>query len=354
MLKTLSDGISLRSSKYINIKNSSFRYMGHSALFIIESDYVNTDNLTIDVLSNSGIRFFGGTDFNITNNHIFCTTNGGNYAIQISNNYSGGKAMENVLIENNIIRHTAYAGIAIYTSTVEDKIENVTIKNNILYQTGSVVSNMQIFTEKEPNSYIQEGGGIDVQHAISLNINHNTIFNNQGSGIRIDNRFYIPDGTDADWENLIALDRLTNKTATITNNVIVGNAVSGYEEYKNSKAYGIEKRVAKYCGDSGDEVCPGTAITTANNIISDNDSGAVSPNIVLSDSDKRDFSGFINAQKFPYDIREISYHYDDEVNYDFGIKGENNPQIGAPAYMIQRAKDTYGEYRSYFMPVPDW
>ena len=354
MLNTLSDGISTKNCTNLKVTNSTFRFMGHSALFIVETWGVTTDNLTIDVLSNSGIRLFGGSDFNITNNHIFCSTNGGNYAIQISNNYSDGTPMDNVLIENNIIRHTAYAGIAIYTSTVDDIIKGVTIQNNIIYGTSSVVPNRPQFIEKEPDSRIHEGGGIDIQHAKELNINHNTIFNNQGSGIRLDNRFYIPDGTDEDWNNLIALDKMAGKKAIISNNVIVGNKVSqDYPEYSDAVAFGIEKRVAMYCGENQKQECPGTSVTTSNNLFALNHSGKTSSNITLNSSDNTEFPGFINAPLFNHDIREISYYYDEEIKPDFNLVGVDNPQIGASKTMLQRNLDSYDKYRRFFIPLPD-
>ena len=353
LLNTLSDGISTGSSSNLNVRNSSFRFMGHSALFIVETTGVTTDNLTIDVLSNSGIRLFGGTDFTITNNHIFCTTNGGNYAIQISNNYSGGKPVENVLIENNIIRHTAYAGIALYTSTVNDVIQGVTIQNNIIYGASSVVSNMSHIVAKEPNSRIHEGGGIDIQHAKQVNINHNTIFNNQGSGIRLDNRFYIPDGTDEQWNDLKELDRMPGKTASISNNIIVGNEVSAYEGYSDAVAFGIEKRVALYCGANQNEECAGTTVTGSNNIFALNRSGKASSNITLNATNNAAFPGFVDAPVFNHDIREISYYYDDETKPDFNLVGVADPQIGAPKSILQKNLDTYAEYRSFFTPLPD-
>ncbi len=352
MVNTLSDGIATEGGADLNVSHSTFRFMGHSALFIVETKGVTTDHLTVDILSNSGIRFFGGSDFTITNNHLFSTTNGGNFAIQISNNYSAGIPLENVLIENNIIRHTAIAGIGIYTNTTEDVIQGVTIQNNIIYRAASVTSNKPAFMEIEPSERLHEGGSINIQYVKQIDINHNTIFNGQGSAIRIDNRFYIPDGTAEDWENLNALDRMA-RTASITNNVLVGNKISNYEEYSDAVAYGIEKRVATQCGDNKDEVCPGTTITTANNLFADNDSGAASGNITLSGSDQEVFPGFVDAPLFDHDIREISYYYDEETNVNLNLVGISDPQIGASAEMLQRSLDLYDTYKHFFISIPD-
>ncbi len=353
LYNTLSDGIATINCSNMDVRNSTFRFMGHSALFIAETQNVVTDNLTIDVLSNSGIRFFGGSNFTISNNHIFCTTNGGNFAIQISNNYSSGNPVDNVLIENNIIRHTAIAGIALYTNTTSDIIQGVTIRNNIIYRAASVASNKAIFIAKEANERIHEGGSINIQHVKQIDINHNTIFNGQGSGIRLDNRFYIPDGTTQDWLNLEELDRMP-KTASITNNVIVGNKVSSsYPEYSDAVAYGIEKRVAMYCGTNHNEECAGTTVTTANNLFALNEDGKVSSNITLNASDNGVFPGFVDAPLFNGDIREVSYYYDTETNLNLNLQGVGNPQVGASAALLQKSMDLYNEYKSFFTPLPE-
>lgn len=350
---TLSDGISTKDCTDLNVTNSSFRRMGHSALYFVFTDNVLTDNLTIDVLSNSGIRFHGGQHFTITNNHIFATTNGGNYGIQLSHNYSEGVGdeLKDILIENNIIRHTAYAGIALYTSNVNDVIENVQIRNNIIYQCGTAVPNMPVFLAKEPNGRIHEGGGINVQHAKQLTIENNTIFNNQGSGIRLDNRFYIPDDVQTDWDRLIALDHM-EKTANINNNIIVGNKSSAYPEYITN-VYGIEKRVAMYCGADNMSECAGTSIIANNNIIANNQTAQSSSNISLSASNNEAFPGFVNAPEYNGEIREISFNFDTETMPDFNLIGNSHPTIGAPDFMVQRSIDLYNTYRAFFRNFDD-
>ncbi len=346
---TLSDGIATEDASDISITNSTFRYMGHSAVYLVNTDSIVADHLTIDLLSNSGIRLMGGKDITITNNHIFGTTPGGNYAIQLSHNYSAGVGdeMEHIRIENNIIRHVACAGIAMYVSRPEDVIRDAVIRNNIIYQCGTVTSNMGHFVADEPDSRIHEGGGIDIQHVQNITIDHNTIFNNHGSGIRLDMRFYIPDLTQQDWANMDALDRM-DKTATITNNLIIGNKKSAYPEYSDVDAYGIMKRIAGHCGEGGDEVCPGTVITAENNIFALNDSGKVSTNITLDSSNNVPFPGFVHAPLFTGEIREIFYFLDNEINYDFHLAGNDNLSVGAPDGLIQKSLDLYADYRSFF------
>lgn len=365
-LNTLSDGIAAENggdgTKNITIKNSSFRYMGHSAIYLVESDNLTIQNNTIDVLSNSGIRIMNGTDFNITDNHIFCTLNGGNYGIQISANYTGGKPIDHVNIEGNIIRHTAYAGIALYSSTKNDLIKGVNIHNNILYQNGSVVSNMALISDKDKGSRIHEGGGIDIQYVQDITIDHNTIFNNQGSGIRLDNVYYVTDGTASDWDNLKALAAI-DKNVSVTNNVIVGNRVSNYEGYNDAVAYAVEKHVLMICGNDSVSACPsGTVVQTAGNIFPDNTSGAVSSNIAQGSTDSINFPGFVttdpyflNSDSSEMDIREISYYYAEpsyEKNIDFALSN-GSTAAGASSDLIEKNKSLYDAYRSYFVPLPN-
>jgi hypothetical protein len=346
---TLSDGIATEGCDQIAITDSTFRYMGHSAVYLVETDNILTDHLTIDLLSNSGIRIMGGHNITVTNNHIFGTTPGGNYAIQLSHNYSEGvgNEMEHILVADNIIRHVAYAGIALYVSRPMDVIRDVRITNNILYQCGTVTSNMPAFVADEPDSGIHEGGGMVIQHVKELTIDHNTVFNNHGSGIRLDHRFYIPDMTEQDWDNLDELDRM-EKHATITANLLVANRSSSYEEYDDVDAFGIHKRKAMHCGSGGDEECAGTVIDSADNIIADNDNGRASDNISLTSSDLGAFPGFVHAPPFSDEIRELFYNLDAEINYDFHLAGDNPPAVGASEEMIQRSLDLYATYRDFF------
>lgn len=349
LTSTLSDGIATEGGADLSITQSTFRYMGHSAVYLVNTDTILADHLTIDLLSNSGIRLMGGRNITITNNHIFGTTPGGNYAIQLSHNYSGGVGdeMENIRIENNIIRHVAYAGIGLYVSRPSDVMRDVAIRNNIIYQCGTVTSNMPHFVANEPASRIHEGGGIVIQHVKDITIDHNTIFNNHGSGIRLDMRFYIPDLVEEDWNNLDELDRMA-KQASITNNLLIGNKSSSYEEYNDVDAYGLMKRVALHCGVDNQQECQGTIVTTANNIIAGNDSGRASANIVLDDSDNRAFPGFVDAPVFAEEIREIFYALDTEVNYDFLLSKNVDLPVGASEEMIQRSIDLYEKYRTFF------
>ena len=345
VINTLGDGINMHLSKDIVIKNSTFKFMGHSALYIINTNNVTVDNNTIDVVANSGIRFANGTDFNITNNHIFATTSDGNYGIQISANYTD-KSMDHVNIEGNIIRHTAYAAIAIYSSNIKSIIQGVKIYNNIIYQSGTLVRDLSYISQKDKGSKIQEAGGINIQFVKDITIDHNTIFNNKGSGIRIDNLFYIPDNTQKVWNDMKELVSMP-KVVSITNNVIVGNTV----DEDDIKAYGIEKHIVKICDDNSDNICDSnTTVNIDHNIIANNKDGKVSQGLIANNN--LEFNGF--ATENPYytysdgskiEINLISYYYKSkEKNIDFTI----DSNVGASNELIKKCKALYSKYREFF------
>jgi parallel beta-helix repeat protein len=229
--------------------------MGHSAIFQIEVNKSTVENNNIDIRANSGIRFYGGTTFTIRDNYIFSSKGYGNYGVQISQAYSNGIPMKNVFIENNIIRYTPYAGIALYSSRGNDLAE-ATIRNNIISQCGFSAPNMDDF----PYTFIEEGGGINIQSFQKVTISNNTLFNNHGSAIWLDNRFYP---SDVNFDELAKMD----KSAIIINNIIVGSHST------QKSVYGIEK----YISDDR-----GTTITTHNNIFYDNQNGSNSNNITLN------------------------------------------------------------------------
>jgi len=263
MINSLSDGITIVDGNNTTIESSIFKNLGHSAIMLIQSNNSIIDNNIIDVRTNSGIRFFSGNNIYIKNNYIFSSLEQGNYGIQISQAYSKGKIMDNVLIENNIIRDVPYAGIALYSNSDRD-IAYATIRNNIIYQCGSKARKLSIFS----NSVHPEAGGINIQSFKSVKILNNTLFNNTGSGIWLDNRYYIPDDTQDSWEDLDSLDKL-DKSAIIKNNIIVGS------RSEKKEVYGIEKRFTEYTG---------TKIEAENNLFWKNKSGSVSDNINISSS----------------------------------------------------------------------
>jgi parallel beta-helix repeat protein len=254
----LSDGIFIKTGRNISISNSNISDMGHSAIFQVEVYNSTVENNRIDVNLNSGIRFFGGSDFTIRDNTIFSSTNYGNYGVQISEAYSNGVPMKNVLVENNIIFQTPYAGIALYASTKDD-IAEATIKNNIIVGCGSKAPNLDNF----PNTTIEESGGINIQSFKNVVIKNNTLLNNYGSGIWVDNRFY---DTDVNFEEIDSIE----KYVTITNNIILGSHSS------KKSVYAIEKYPS--------ENSSGTTLSISNNIFYNNQNSSYSSNITSNKS----------------------------------------------------------------------
>jgi len=317
MIDSLSDGITIIDGNNTIIESSTFQNLGHSAVMLVELTHSVIDNNIIDVRSNSGIRFFGGSNIHIKNNYIFSSIDEGNYGIQVSHAYSGGIIMNNVLIENNIIRHVPYAGIALYSNSDRD-IAHATIRNNIIYECGAKPENLALFS----NTKHQEAGGINIQSFKSVKILNNTFFNNRGSAIWIDNRYYIPEDTQDNWDNLDSLDKL-EKSAIIKNNIIVGSLS------EKKEVYGIEKRLTDYIG---------TKIVAENNLFWGNKSGAVSDNINISssknylDSDPE----FENASIYS-NLKDIFYYpeaLDKEIN--FKVNNSKYQNIGASNTLIEK------------------
>jgi len=220
----LDDAIFIKEGENITISNSTVKNSGHSAVFIIESNNSIVKNMDIDINVNSGIRFFGGDNITIKDNKLYSTSGYGNYGIQISQAYSI-KPMNNVLIWNNIIKNTPYAGIALYASRGRD-LAKATIKDNFIENCGAKAPNLEEF----PNRTIEEAGGINIQYFQSIIIENNILLNNYGSAIYIDNRFYT---SDVDFNALEKIER----EVFISRNKLIGS-------HSNKKAvYGIEKNL---------------------------------------------------------------------------------------------------------------
>ena len=299
----LSDGVFIKTGRNISISNSNISNMGHSAIFEVEVHNSTVRNNTIDVNVNSGIRFFGGSDFTIKDNNIFSSTNYGNYGIQISQAYSDSIPMKNILVENNIISQTPYAGIALYASTKGD-IAEATIQNNIIVGCGSKAPNLANF----PNTTIEESGGINIQSFQKVIVKNNTLLNNYGSGIWLDNRFY---DREVDFEGIDSIE----KYATITNNIIVGS----HSPEKN--VYAIEK----YSNTNSS----GTTLNISDNIFYNNQNNSYSSNITSNRSN------FFNENP----------NFIDVSNMDLRLKSNSialkngNVAIGASQEMLERYKN---------------
>ncbi len=247
---SLDDAIFIKDGENINISNSIIKNSGHSGVFIVESNNTTVQGMNIDINVNSGIRFFGGDNIVIKDNRLYSTSGYGNYGIQVSQAYSE-KPMNHLLIQNNIIRNTPYAGVALYASRGKD-IAKAIIQNNIIEECGAKAPNLEEF----PKTIIEEAGGINIQYFQSVVIKNNILQNNYGSAISIDNRFY---SSDVNFDELEKIKR----EVVISNNKIIGS-------HSDKKAvYGIEKH-----SDSSN-----LKVTIKDNFFEKNQNGNFSPNL---------------------------------------------------------------------------
>ncbi len=247
---SLDDAIFIKDGENININNSTIKNSGHSGVFVVESNNTTVQSMDIDINVNSGIRFFGGDNIVIKDNTLYSTSGYGNYGIQVSQAYSE-RAMNTLLIQNNIIKNTPYAGIALYASKGND-LARAIIKDNIIDGCGAKAPNLEEF----PNTNIEEAGGINIQYFQSVVIENNILKNNYGSAILLDNRFY---NSDVDFNGLEKIKR----EVVITNNKIIGS------QSDKKAVYGIEK-----CSNSYN-----LKVTIKDNHFDKNQNGYLSPNL---------------------------------------------------------------------------
>ena len=318
LLDGLDDAIFMKNGEDITISRCKIKSMGHSGIFLVEVKGAIVKDNRVDVNVNSGVRFFGGSDFIIRNNYIYSTKGYGNYGIQISQAYSNGTPMKNVLIEKNIIKQTPYAGIALYASRKDDSASAV-IRDNLIYQCGSKAPNMSEF----PKGKIEESGGVNIQSFRDVVISRNTLFNNHGSAIWIDNRFY---SSDVDFKEL---ERLP-KRVTIRNNIIVGS------RSKQKDVYGIEKYKSRESN--------GSKTLIYNNLFYQNQNGAYSSNIQLDEGNILDINPKFKGANIYRDIENLyknSTHLYRKFDFrlDRGSRAldkHNSIVIGASLELLER------------------
>ena len=247
---SLDDAIFIKDGDNINIGYSTIKNSGHSGVFVVESNNTTVQNMDIDINVNSGIRFFGGDNITIKNNRLYSTSGYGNYGIQISQAYSI-EPMNSLLIQNNVIKNTPYAGVALYASRGRD-IAKAIIKDNTIEGCGAKALNLKEF----PKTTIEEAGGINIQYFQLVIIKNNILQNNYGSGISLDNRFY---SSDVDFDELDKIKR----EVVISNNKIIGS------QSKKKAVYGIEKH-SNSCH---------LKVTIKDNFFDKNQNGNLSPNL---------------------------------------------------------------------------
>ncbi len=205
---------------------SIFRFVNGASNYIVDgsNNGTSTQNLVIQNTSTTGaVVMFQGTALNQgVRNTIFKNTRikaGGNttaYGIILGGTTvglsSGGIGHGNLLVENNDIYNTDY-GVVISGSSVNDKVKNITLRNNRL--------------GTDSNTFFTRSYGLYLLNADSVLIENNTIFNVKQSGAINNAGIWIASG-------------VTN--SVIKRNIIKGiysTSASGYGAYGINIASGI-------------------------------------------------------------------------------------------------------------------
>lgn len=192
---------------------------GHSHVYFIDPINLLIENCEFDVTANSGIRWYDGNHIVIRNNHIYGEpekTGNSNFCIQMTSGQSSTSS-DDILIESNILEHTAGAAIAL-DAKESALAKNVIIRNNIIFQTGN--------TGTYENR--REAGGINIKNFTNTLIEGNTIVNCIGGGIRLGGFVGFND-----WPHETGL------TAVVKNNIITNN-VKGAGGSAGAEGFGID------------------------------------------------------------------------------------------------------------------
>lgn len=206
----LNDAFQFQFCATVSVANCSTTNIGHDAIYYIYSNHLIAKNNTFDLAADAGIRTDNSNHILIKNNYIFDKDGYGGNGIEIA--YRGqSHVMDDLIIEGNIIEQVPMSGITLYAD--DPSITNgTTIRNNVIFQVGTSSS----------ASELSESAGINITNFDNVIIQNNTIYNSVGSGIRFGSQWYYPNSN-------------TPRTATINNNIIIGNTVHG-----TAVAYGIE------------------------------------------------------------------------------------------------------------------
>ena len=194
--------------------------IGHSALYFLDPVNMLAEHNHFTIAANSGIRWYDG-------NHIIIRDNllegdpgkdgSSNFCVQVTSGQTS-RVLDDVVIENNTMRYTAGAAIALDAKTPA-QAKGVIIRNNSIYQCG----NMGTWVNQ------RETGGINIKNFTDTLIENNTIVNCIGSGIRLGGNV----GFNPDWDEVKGL------TAVIRNNIIT-NMIHDDNVIEEVPAYGID------------------------------------------------------------------------------------------------------------------
>lgn len=221
ILNTCDDGILTENVKDIKVDNVIFKHIGHSGTYMIYSDNIEVKNSEFLVTVNSGVRFDSSNNIVVQNNRIYGEiekTGNSNFGIQFTVRDKEDMPFDNVLLEKNVISHTAGAGIAIDAEDPSNT-NNLLIKNNVIYQCGNVGT----------TSNRRETGGINIKNLNGTTIINNTLVNNIGGGIRI--------GGITGFYPEVPVNKTLERTTIIKNNIIT-HTIEGKNAV--SRGYGID------------------------------------------------------------------------------------------------------------------
>ena len=194
--------------------------IGHSALYFLDPVNCLAEHNHFTIAANSGIRWYDGNHIIIRDNFLQGDPGkdgSSNFCVQVTSGQTS-RVLDDVVIENNEMRYTAGAAIALDAKTPA-QARGVIIRNNSIYQCG----NMGTWVNQ------RETGGINIKNFTDTLIENNTIVNCIGSGIRLGGNV----GFNSDWDEVKGL------TAIIRNNIIT-NMIHDDTVIEEIPAYGID------------------------------------------------------------------------------------------------------------------
>ena len=194
--------------------------IGHSAIYFLDPLRCLAEHNHFTIAANSGIRWYDGNHIIVRNNFIQGDPGkdgSSNFCIQVTSGQTS-RVLDDLLIENNEMRYTAGAAIALDAKNPA-KAKGVIIRNNSIYQCGNVGTWVNQ----------RETGGINIKNFTDTLIENNTIVNNIGGGIRLGGNVGFND----------AWDEIKGLTAVIRNNIIT-NTIHDDTVIAEIPAYGIE------------------------------------------------------------------------------------------------------------------
>jgi len=261
---TADDGILTIYVKDVEVDDVVFEHIGHSGVYMIYTDGVIVKNSEFLVTVNSGVRFDSSNHILVQNNHIYGEiekTGNSNFGIQITVRDADDMPFNHVILEKNIISHTAGAGICIDAEDPSNT-SNLKIQNNVIYQCGNVG------TEESR----KETGGINLKNLKGTTIINNTLVNNIGGAIRI--------GGNVGFYTDVPVETTIERNTLIKNNIIIDtvkendNLANGYGiDIKNTEVNKVTCSYNNFWNNIS-----GNTIGCEN----ENDSLLVNPNFVSS------------------------------------------------------------------------